>query len=160
MGTTPLGIAYPDASSPIANLQLHLKQLADSVDAILGGPWSTYVPTIAGITIGNGTVVGRYRAVGKTVDYSVTIVLGNTSSVTNIIFFSPPVAPRSMQDRSPVGAVVLGDASTGARRIWFAAGGGTSFAINDSSGAVASNTNPWTWATGDFIEVRGTYEAA
>lgn len=134
-------------------------QLRDNMKA-LGDPWPTYAPTLSGITLGNGTLAGRYRAIGKTIDYTVTIVLGNTSSVTGIIFFSPPVTPRTMQDRSPVGMAVLGDVSSGARRIWFAAGGGASFAINDAAAALANNTNPWTWATGDFIEVRGTYEAA
>lgn len=37
MGTTSLGIAFPDDSSPIANLQDHLEQLARTADAAMGG---------------------------------------------------------------------------------------------------------------------------
>ena len=45
-----------------------------------GGAWSTWTPTIASWTQGNGTVVAVYEQVGRTVNCYVLITWGTTSS--------------------------------------------------------------------------------
>ena len=62
-----------------ANLNLEVR------DAISGtqGAWTTYAPTWTSSTnpsIGNGTLSGRYRRIGKTVDIVVTMAAGSTTT--------------------------------------------------------------------------------
>lgn len=140
--------------------------------AILGGAWSTYTPTLTNITLGNGTLAGRYRAVGKTVDFLITLTFGSTTSITGSNSkMTLPVTALS-------GNWTSGDCAgydTSANQ-WFplciftaAAGGGASTAdfliktYNTSAGSNAvtiSSSAPFTWATGDVLTIRGKYEAA
>lgn len=91
MGTTPNGIVYPDDSSPIANLQDHLQQMAESVDVALGGTWASFTPALAGITLGNGTLSGRFSKSGKLIAYHVQLVGGTTTTGSGTITIGLPV---------------------------------------------------------------------
>lgn len=48
----------------------------------LDGAWSSWTPTWANMTIGNATVVAKYKQVGKVVHYSVKVTIGSTTSYT------------------------------------------------------------------------------
>src|SRR4051794_8979925 len=54
------------------------------------GGWTAYTPTIGGVTLGNGTVVGFYRKVGKTLHLRVRFVAGSTTVVTGAMSVSLP----------------------------------------------------------------------
>jgi hypothetical protein len=78
------------------------------------GAWSTWTPTFTNLTVGNGTVVAKYKQIGtKTYAIKVWITLGSTSSVgTNPSFTLPftsantqliPFGSGSISDASPAG---------------------------------------------------------
>src|SRR5262245_14617589 len=59
------------------------------------GAWTTWTPTLANLTLGNGTVTAKYRRLGKTVDYRFKFVLGSTSAVGTSPRFTLPAAPHA-----------------------------------------------------------------
>lgn len=162
MGTTPSGIIYPDDSSPIGPIQDTLQQLAETADAALSAPRMAYAPALTGMTIGDGSVSGRYQRVGVEIRWSATIIFGATTSVTGLITVGLPANTRTLRPRSPLGRAVLHDVSTAAIRLWDATNGDAvdRAYLCDINGSPASNLSPWGWANGDSIEINGAYEAA
>lgn len=130
------------------------------------GAWTSYVPTLNGVTIGNGSVTGSFSQVGKTVFAKGQIVFGTTTSVTGTIGFSLPVtaAATSVGKTNTIRAldqgtntfIVSGFYATTTRVDLYAIGTASTYA-----GWVAtSSTVPFTWANTDVIEYALTYEAA
>lgn len=128
------------------------------------GAWTAFTPTLAGFTLGDGTVTGKYSQAGKTVSWNATMTFGSTSAAAAA---SPtltiPVTAASATN-APVGAEFY-DVST--TTYYDAVGRYSSttvvtLAIPGASGVwtTPSTTAPFTWATGDMIIVSGTYEAA
>lgn len=132
--------------------------------------WS---PTVANLTIGNGTLTTEYMQVGKLVFCKVQFVLGSTSAVGTAPQISLPVAA----------ALATGEARTvGMGRIWSDSpsdpiyytdvlvieDSGTDYmelwALN-AAGTYLTNTAitasvPVTWAEADTFEAFFAYEAA
>lgn len=135
----------------------------DALDA-LSSAWVAYTPTLTGITIGNGSITGKYMQLGKLVHFNVAMTWGSTTSWTTP-FWSLPVPSA---DALWVAACLLYDTSSTTNR----APGVCSISSNrltaygtDVSGAGNSGgnidaTHPFTWATGDIFRCSGTYEAA
>jgi hypothetical protein len=136
-------------------------------DAITGieAAWTSYTPTWTSNgtapALGNGTLTGAYRQIGKTVDFRMKLVMGSTTTFgTGAYFFALPVAPTQspiaigvahIQDASPVNGYVhivtyIGDA--GGMRIYSPA----------SPGVVIAATSPITFASSDTIDASGRYE--
>ena len=57
---------------------------AEVRDALTGiqAAWTAYTPTVANMTLGNGTVSGRYSQVGKTVTLQFRLAAGSTTTYT------------------------------------------------------------------------------
>lgn len=131
---------------------------------------AAWTPTWTNATVGNGTVIARYRQVGKTIDYSLTFVLGSTSTISGSLAFTLPVQILTtgyVAGSSVVGSAFLLDSSVGTA----SRSGGTVFVVGTGAntvGIVADNSAPgtvaaavpWTWAVGDSLSVTGVYEAA
>lgn len=131
--------------------------------------WSAWTPTITGITVNNGTTTARYIQIGKTVYFSLNVVLGSTSTVASDFAFSLPVTAQTgtpayktvgnatFWDNSAsalfYGAVALQSATIGETIAWLASG---TYVAN----TLMSSTVPFTWAVSDFINAHGFYEAA
>jgi hypothetical protein len=129
------------------------------------GGWTAYTPTVTGnsaFTLGNGTLVGRYVKIGKTVTVTVSLTAGSTTSFpTAYTLFS---APFSAANVSNVGSALYED-SGGSNY-----GGQVGFFGVDNflpyvptSGATSdfvTNTKPFTWGSGDVVRFTMTYEAA
>jgi len=45
-------------------------------------PWTAWTPTITGLTVGNGSVAGRYLKVGRTLQLELNITWGSTTTIT------------------------------------------------------------------------------
>jgi hypothetical protein len=137
-------------------------------DVLATGAWLTYSPNWTAVTtspvLGNGTISGWYRRVGKTVHFRILLTMGSTTTYGSGGFgFSLPVA--SIAQPSPIGGAIgnaaLYDLSAPTRNFRHVYWAGTNVVrIADDSGALAANTVPWTWANGDQIAIHGTYEAA
>jgi hypothetical protein len=170
MPTTGRGYVYP-ASTEHDRVYEHIQNLAASVDtdiSALTSAWSTYTPvwTSAGTapSLGNGTITGRYKQVGKLVTVTIKIVFGSTTTFgTSGYFFSLPVTATGSADF--VGSAFLRDTSAGGGGYYngicnISAGGTTLTAYEGSGHAQLAATNPVVWANTDFFEFTITYEAA
>jgi hypothetical protein len=133
------------------------------------GVWTTWSPTIAQATLGDGTVVARYTQIGDQVLGQLTFTLGGTSAVSTNPTFTTPVAASAQYTafRNWVGGGIcfesgaseyplrarLNDANTLGVRIFNAAS-----TIVVDAGITA--TVPFTWGTGDILTFSFAYEAA
>lgn len=130
--------------------------------------WWSYTPSLTNLTLGNGTIVGVYKRTGPNiVQMKVVITLGSTSSVDGDVQVSPPSSAnitnglfeiaravlRDVGTQSYEGQVILIDATHISTRVFTSGGsyvGGTSL----------SSTVPFTWTTGDIIELAFIYMEA
>lgn len=168
MGTTTRGIVYPDPSTPPR--RQNLVDLATSADSAIGASVgmtpTTYAPALGGVTLGNGSLSGRYIQVGLMIDYSITLTFGSSTTVSGNIVLGVPVASRGgYLNRPPFGDATLFKLSTGGSRHWKVIGSGAGSVslvviIEPNNSAIASSAAPWAWAAGDTIEVSGRYEKA
>ena len=126
--------------------------------------WTTWTPSLTGITTGNGTVTAKYLQIGKMVQFRFKFLLGSTSAISASPIITLPVtqatgshltAPVIFEDTGS--AINLGVSQILSNNIYL-------YAVNSSTTyaqfAFVSATVPFTWATNDSIIVNGTYEAA
>ena len=129
-----------------------------------GGTYSTWSPSYAGLTVGNGTVIARYTQIGKLVNFYWSFRLGSTSSVTGRVDVSVPVTAAHDVSNSYVG--LFDDSGVGSFQATWALEYGyfISRAVKtDATYATAfdiSSSIPFSWTQFDFLRVTGTYEAA
>lgn len=133
--------------------------------------WAAWTPTWANLTVGNATQTARYVQSGKTVFFSLKLVLGSTSSVgTGPTFTWPVTAASTASAQASVVQVVFLDANMapylGASdpRVRtttvcgiFAPSGTVQLQEQDR---VVSAGGPFTWVSTDTIWVSGMFEAA
>lgn len=129
------------------------------------GAWTTWTPTITNLTIGNGTITARYARVGNTVNFSLKVLFGSTTSISGSPFFTLPLNAAS------VASYFVDFVDAGVSN-YYGTAGIYSFdfsqcfmnAINTSgtyaANAAMSATVPFTWGNGDYFHVSGTYETA
>jgi hypothetical protein len=140
--------------------------------AISATEWTSYTPTISSqnglLNIGNGVVAFRYKRIGKTVfvigRYTLgsTSVMGNTFDVTlptdiNSSILLPQNLGTATYWDSP-GAIYTGwplYLSGGVVRLVVSTVSGTRITNNELSTAV-----PFTWVSGDYVNLELTYEAS
>lgn len=134
----------------------------------LGGVWQSYTPTLANITLGNGTVTGTYSQIGKTVTVTIKFVMGSTTVMgTNPTLSIPVTANAKYATSHMVGTLYMEDLATAAY-FGFVELNNTS-AVTPRSAFISgtkladagfSATTPFTWGTGDYFTMTVTYEAA
>jgi hypothetical protein len=135
-----------------------------------GSGWTTFVPTLIGVTVGNGTFnYAKFKTIGKTVNIGINFQFGSTSAVTGDIQIEVPTAiSRTANRTAPVISAIFRDdtpsvfsiascfpSTTSSRRIILRA---TNAAGTYLSSTTASSTIPFTWTTGDEILFTGSYE--
>lgn len=131
-----------------------------------GKTWTTFTPTWTGSVsnpvLGNGTCVGAYLQVGKTVRFKIVLTVGSTTTFGSGAYgLSLAVAPND----SFAAAAVYIDASASTRcsgSAWLTSGSGVFRMLppTDAASAGISPTVPFTFATSDQILVSGIYETA
>ena len=136
----------------------------DFIDAF--GAWTSYTPTWGTYgtapSLGNGTLVGAWVQVQKLVLFRIRLTAGSTTTFgTNGWTLTLPTSPNTGVRWAFAG--IAQDSSTGS--IYAVTAGGTSSTIGVYNAAASpltgvTNTAPFTWATGDTLDVQGTYEAA
>ena len=135
-----------------------------------GTDWAAWTPTLANLTVGSGTLLADYSRSGNTVHYRFKFKFGSGSAVGTGPTFTLPAAPHASyvsQEDDALGVVSLLDSGSnlfvGSLRydgssvvqIFATLASGTHASI-----AQITATVPMTWATGDVINVFGTYRAA
>lgn len=140
--------------------------MLDTTAGELGGAWAAYTATWTNLVQTSGSKIGRYQQVGKTVRFVARFTLGSGSSVTGSPTVTLPVTAQgnvgatqllgTMYDSSATtfypGLVTL---TTTTATVLSLDASGTYLKATAGSGII-----PFTWATGDWIEVAGEYEAA
>lgn len=144
------------------------------------GAWTTYTPAWGAESgtqpaIGNGTIVGRYQRIGRTINYLIEIVTGSTTTygdggASGNYYFSLPAAPASAWDGKRTPRTIWRDNSASAHYSGagiittanHANGSIYRFTVDDgtSSAAFWDSVAPFTMAQADSMTFTGTYEAA
>jgi hypothetical protein len=147
----------------VALLNTHVR---DNLKAI-GDPWTSYTPTLTGITLGTGgTNVGAYMQAGKFVNGRVIITLGTSGTLTSAMAATLPVTPLITTDGMPLGQAMMFDSSASnlvdgqCRWSNSLSAAAIQYHLGTATGANATATTPWTWAAGDRILLTFSYEAA
>jgi hypothetical protein len=156
--TTPDSIYYPDSTSQIAPLETHFAQMANSVQTALAVK-QTYIPTIAGITLGNGTLTATSARSGLIISDEIVITFGSTTSVTGGLTVSNLPIASIISQGMIVGSVAILDSGNTYYLATALALTATSITVNLvlASGTYAtanspiSSTAPMTWAVNDKI---------
>lgn len=145
-------------------LNTHLRD--NLLTAFPGGmEWQSYTPTTAGLTLGNGTLVGRYYQIGGLVTVQCQFTLGTTSAVTGGITFTTPVTAATDIDANifvGVGGFYDSSAGSGGRYpglVRFVSGTTMAIMVGTSPATNPGASNPFTWATGDIVAFSVSYEA-
>lgn len=149
--------AYLDAAFPL-------------VGANLDAAWTTWAPTYANLTVGNGVTTARYARVGRWVAFELKFVMGSTSAMGTNPTFTLPVtaASRYTLNMEHYGTISIFDTSVPAiyAGISFTSTTGIGLlGVYNASGTYTTITGftsaiPMTWAVGDAFSVKGWYEAA
>lgn len=124
------------------------------------GAWVTYTPTLTGTTtnptVGNGTLTGRWRYMGRqTVQVAVYFTFGSTSNAGSGAWeFTLPSGLTALTGIGQAGTLALIDSGT---RYFsgstFLASGASKFNMPTADGASSqvAHNNPMTWATNDVL---------
>lgn len=164
MPTTPyLNLPYPGLNNA-PNVPADIQSLTQVLDA-LGAPWSSYTPVWTGSTtnptLGDTTVTGAYKQIGKTVMFRASFVTNTTfAQGAGLYSISLPVAASAGALNQPM---TFDFFDTSAARHYPGIGGaaGTTVArIRLEAGVTWGANAPVALAAGDSWWVTGTYEAA
>ncbi|MER6098333.1 hypothetical protein ABT154_21245 [Streptomyces sp. NPDC001728] len=131
--------------------------------------WQTYTPTWTAATtnpvLGNGSIVGRYKRIGKTVHLQIDLAMGSTTTYGSGAWSVtlPLVAAAASGSRIGTAQALGGTRFQGQVVISSAASGTSAFFPASASvsnlSSVASNV-PFAWASGNELRITVTYEAA
>lgn len=122
-----------------------------------GGAWTTYTPTLAGWSVGDGTITGSYLLEGKTLQWEIRFSPGSTSTFAGGPTIGLPMTVIDKWSPAHGWCVVAGDS--------FALSGytnaGAAFPLYQGPNAYLSPTVPGTWAgSGCMLQLSGTCEIA
>lgn len=153
----------PSLSSLHAPTAAELLEITNALTALTAA-WTSYTPawTSSGTApvLGNGTISGKYRRLGKTVEARVTLTMGSTTTFgTGAYLLSLPVAAVSVAPRA-IGAAWFLDFGTAAKEGTAPVDGTLSVVALSASGAQVTSTSPHTWAVNDEISFSITYDVA
>jgi hypothetical protein len=139
------------------------------LDTLEAGAWTAYTPVWAAsgtaVSLGNGTIVGRYYQLGKLVVASVRLLAGTTTTFgTGTYSFTLPVTAATTSSLFRHGAAYLRDSSAASTGHFV----GTAIIDTSNPGsAILANVNqivgatvPFTWANTDHLSFTIAYEAA
>ena len=131
------------------------------------GAWTNYTPTLGGVTGGSNTVYGRYFNMGSLVVGVCGFTLGSGGGVTGSITLTVPSAkPATTLGGANVTHIAVGRAFDSSANVYFSATGSltpsfsTTILFNFATGATTgwNATIPFTWASGDRMNVLFAYE--
>ena len=128
--------------------------------------WTSYTPswTSEGSpqpVLGNGTITGRYKQIGKTVFVSIRLDLGTTSTTgTSNWRFSLPVNAVNA-NAALLNTVLLDNGISWYQGTAFTTySGNTGYVVCMVGSATVTPTSPFTWGSTDSVIIAGSYESA
>lgn len=145
-----------------AVLRQAINDINDAVDDI-NDAWMTYTPTLTNFSF--PLLSAKYKQIGKTVLFKIRATYRLGSSITGNPTFTLPVAAASAS--SVFGSAFFSDVTAtgfGGTLVQDSTTVVSTRALNTASTygtfASLSSTIPFTWATNDYIDIGGIYEAA
>ena len=128
---------------------LDFQKLNDAV----GNEWVTgWSPSWSGITIGNATVLGRYRYVGSSLEIAVSVTVGSTTVRTGNVQITLPSSHSSLTGSHSVGNFYNYQSSTtGQQGTAICGSNATKVSLYLGTLGNMRVANPATFATGDFL---------
>ena len=142
------------------NLSANTTNLSGTLAIDRGGvdltAWDTYTPSLSGITLGNGTLTGSYKKIGRTVFYKINLIFGSTTSITGNVSIGTPTTIVGSAAQ-PLAEVFFLDANVGYYSGRQFGNGAVLYMSNPITGISA--TTPFTWTTSDAIFIKGFYES-
>jgi hypothetical protein len=127
------------------------------------GEITTFTPSWASLTVGNGTQSFKYVRVQNLVFVTGRITFGTTTAITGNVSLAVPIISSNQSDLSIVGQTYLQDAGAGNLLGIVAYFSNNLFLQNMVVNGVYpqpdtfSATSPFTWAVNDSIIVQATY---
>lgn len=73
-----------------------------------GWAWQSFTPTVANMTVGNGTLTARYTQIGKKIKVFFAFKGGTTSAISGDMSFTPPVAASALYTTVAINIVIGG----------------------------------------------------
>ena len=129
-----------------------------------GDAWTSYTPTWTSTgtapALGNGTLNGSYIRVGKLCTFKLYFSRGSTSTngTGNYTFTFPFTS--SMAGGTACGTFYLEDSGVAGYVGVITLGTPTTFGLRIPTNTEVGATSPFTWGTGDFAVLTGTFEVA
>lgn len=167
---SPVAPAAPARSIVLANI---------AVPAVGGGnpaaSWAAvnfgsasataYTPTLSGITLGNGTMTGRYtyNPATKMVNATVVITAGSTTTYSGALVVGLPLsANATLPPGFPVGSAYGDNGSSATRQsaVPVLNSSNNVFVLASSANSVWNVTAPFAWGTSAHLYLSVAYEAA
>ena len=168
-GTTVMtNVPFLQTFFPVVGTSVWLQKIDAHSFFAVGSPQTptqfTYVPTLTGITLGNGTMDASYNRVGRQVDYKGRLIAGTTTTFSGNLQVSLPF-PIQFEADIQGSAIAFNPGGAGAGRLdghCYAPGGSTlGFIFNQSVAGymvVATATTPFTWANAFQLHFSVRYE--
>lgn len=171
MAATSSGIEYPVASDFVGPLNAHLQTLAETTQGALDtrtpAVSTTYMPTLSGVTLGNGTVSARSTKIGAIIIDSIAITFGSTTAVTGEVTIGGMPTGMFIGQFAPCGNVSFHDSGVTINYGVATESSATSITVNAigtggsyATRATLSSTVPQTWSSGDQILIKTVRLAA
>lgn len=135
------------------------------IDLLWGDAWIAYTPTLTNITLGSGgTSSFFYQRVGKMVNVRGRITLGTSGALSGVATFTLPVNAITADQFWDSGTILNDSGTFYAGVVRVGTSSATVLALN-AAGTYTTAVNtalnvPFTWASGDIINVGFSYEAA
>lgn len=167
---TDLNTLYSEFNGNIDNSNIAAGAAIAISKTLLGvfTDWTSFTPTWTGSVsnpvIGNGTLVGKYMQLGKMVMANITASMGSTTTYgSGVWFFALPITIDTGTTKRIVGYALSDDATgilyTALCRVESTSDNKTYIFGGEAGGAVQS-TIPFTWASGDRLDIFLIYQAA
>ncbi|MEE1813709.1 hypothetical protein PUR59_01465 [Streptomyces sp. SP18ES09] len=131
--------------------------------------WVTYTPVWTAATtnpvLGNGTIVGRYKKVGRKVDFQIDLTMGSTTTYGTGAWSVTLPFTAAGSSGSRIGTAQALGASRFAGQVVISSGANGTSAFFPASSSVsnlssAASAVPFAWASGNELRITGTYESA
>ena len=156
----PKFVKRPTGTTPTASAELATKDYVDQ-----HGLWQSYTPVWTAATtnpvLGNGTLVGRYCQIGKTVWVKFRLTIGSTTTLGSgdwsiSLPVGPSVSHANLETFAACPSLCAGTYRVDAMTI--PSGFSTFLVIATSVGSFYKSTTPGAWTTGNFINSEFFYE--
>lgn len=143
-------------------------EIRDQFNDLLSA-WTAYTPVWTAATtnpvLGNGTIVGKHRKIGRLVHFQIDLTMGSTTTYGSGAWsVTLPFAAAASSGSRIGNAQALGGSRFGGQIVVSPSATGigaffpASSAVSNYSSAAAAV--PFAWASGNELRITGTYESA